>query len=130
MGNPSDTQHLKGLLHLPVTQMPDEMTIRLPAKYVIEKFTCKLMMTRYIWYFFFPPNLQGRQLCDFLFALLSTIKGVYSKRKEFAPPGSKFFPFRVDSFSKGRQNHPLKEYQFPFNNSYISKDSFKKESKT
>ena len=25
-------------------------------------------------------------------------KGVYSKRKEFAPKGSKFFPFRVDLF--------------------------------
>ena len=23
-------------------------------------------------------------------------KGVYSKRKEFAPKGSKFFPFRID----------------------------------
>ena len=30
-------------------------------------------------------------------------KDVYSKRKEFAPQGSKFFPFRVDSFSKGVQ---------------------------
>ena len=29
-------------------------------------------------------------------------KGVYSKRKESAPQG-KFFPFTVDSFSKGRQ---------------------------
>ena len=28
-------------------------------------------------------------------------KGVYSKRKEFAPFGSKFFPFRVDPFQKG-----------------------------
>ena len=26
--------------------------------------------------------------------------GVYSKRKEFAPLGSKFFPFRVDPFSE------------------------------
>ena len=37
----------------------------------------------------------------------STLKGknllprVYSKRKEFAPLGSKFFPFRVDPFEKG-----------------------------
>ena len=31
----------------------------------------------------------------------SVWKVVYSKRKEFAPLGSKFFPFRVDSFSKG-----------------------------
>ena len=31
------------------------------------------------------------------------IKGVYSKRKEFAPRGSKFFPFRVDPFLEGRQ---------------------------
>ena len=28
-------------------------------------------------------------------------KGVYSKRKEFAPRGSKFFPFRVDPFLEG-----------------------------
>ena len=31
---------------------------------------------------------------------LSLLKRVYSKRKEFAPIGSKFFPFRVDSFSE------------------------------
>ena len=31
----------------------------------------------------------------------SLLKGIYSKRKEFAPHGSKFFPFRVDSFSDG-----------------------------
>ena len=30
-------------------------------------------------------------------------KGVFSKRKEFAPRGSKFFPFRVDPFSEGMQ---------------------------
>ena len=29
------------------------------------------------------------------------LKGVYSKRKEFPPLGSKFFPFRVDPFSEG-----------------------------
>ena len=29
------------------------------------------------------------------------LKGVYAKRKEFAPKGSKFFPFRVYPFSKG-----------------------------
>ena len=40
--------------------------------------------------------------CDFLFVFLHIKplqKGVYSKRKEFAPNGSKFFPFRVDYFS-------------------------------
>ena len=40
---------------------------------------------------------QGRQLSHFA----SLLKGVYSKRKEFAPLGSKFFPFRVDPFSEG-----------------------------
>ena len=35
-----------------------------------------------------------------LFLLISE-KGVYSKRKEFAPKGSKVFPFRVDPFSEG-----------------------------
>ena len=29
------------------------------------------------------------------------LKGIYSKRKEFAPKWSKFFPFRVDPFSEG-----------------------------
>ena len=32
--------------------------------------------------------------------LLPFEKRVYSKRKEFAPLGSKFFPFRVDLFQK------------------------------
>ena len=43
---------------------------------------------------------QGRQLCKKCF-FLSLLKKVYSKRKEFAPNGSKFFPFRVDHFSEG-----------------------------
>ena len=33
--------------------------------------------------------------------LLPPWKGAYSQRKEFAPHGSKFFPFRVDPFLKG-----------------------------
>ena len=33
------------------------------------------------------------------------LKRVYFKRKEFAPKGSKFFPFKVDLFSKGKQNN-------------------------
>ena len=32
-------------------------------------------------------------------------KGIYSKRKEFAPFRSKFFPFRVDTFLEGWQNN-------------------------
>ena len=45
-------------------------------------------------------------------------KGVLSKRKEFAPMGSKFFPFRVDPFLEGRQNTfcrvaTLEMHQFP-----------------
>ena len=30
----------------------------------------------------------------------SLLKRVYSERKEFAPLGSKFFPFRIDPFQK------------------------------
>ena len=46
-------------------------------------------------------------------------KGVYSKTKEFAPSGSKFFRFREDPFSEGRpkrfwQLPPLKVQPFPF----------------
>ena len=47
----------------------------------------------------------GCNFYDFLLALLYTkhlLKRVFSKRKEFAPRGSKFFPFRVDPFSEGK----------------------------
>ena len=61
------------------------------------------------------------QLRNFLFAFQCIsvfLKEVYSKRKEFAPNGSKFFPFKVDPFSEGRQNSlrklpPLKVYFSP-----------------
>ena len=42
---------------------------------------------------------KGHNFCDFLLTFLYTklvLKRVYSKREEFAPMGSKFFPFRVD----------------------------------
>ena len=46
-------------------------------------------------------------------------KMVYSKWKEFAPTGSKFFPFKVDPFSEGnfflKDLSPLKVYQVPLN---------------
>ena len=38
------------------------------------------------------------------FAQTYFYKGVYSKRKEFAPLGSKFFPFRIDCFSEEDKN--------------------------
>ena len=41
---------------------------------------------------------HGKQICQFV--LLPFWKGVYFKRKEFAFPGSKFFPFKVDPFSE------------------------------
>ena len=44
-------------------------------------------------------HFQQRQHCHFFF--FPFWKGVYSKRKEFAPKGSKFFPFRVEPFSEG-----------------------------
>ena len=44
-------------------------------------------------------TLQGRQLCQVV--LTPIFKGVYYKREEFAPLGSKFFPFRVDPCQKG-----------------------------
>ena len=57
-------------------------------------------------------NLRG------LDALNNLLKGFHSKRKEFAPLESKFFPFRVEPFSEGRQNAltelpSLKMYQIP-----------------
>ena len=41
--------------------------------------------------------LQGRNP----FLLEPPEKGVHPKRKEFAPLGNKFFPFRADPFSEG-----------------------------
>ena len=56
------------------------------------------------------------------FCLLSSTpspfwKGIISEKKEFALKESKFFLFRVDSFSYGKQNNfellpPLKVYWF------------------
>ena len=50
----------------------------------------------------------GRHFGDILFSFLrskSLLKGVYYKRKEFAPPGSKLFPLKVNAYSKGRKNN-------------------------
>ena len=49
-------------------------------------------------------------------------KGVYPKRKEFAPKGSKFFPFRKDPFLEGSQTiltkvASLESVFFPINDS-------------
>ena len=48
---------------------------------------------------------KGDSFCDFLFAFLHTKLRVYSKRKEFALCGGKFFPLRVDPFQKGGKNN-------------------------
>ena len=42
--------------------------------------------------------------CSLSFTPSPFWKGVYSKSKEFAPWGSKVFPFIVDIFSERRQN--------------------------
>ena len=50
---------------------------------------------------------KGDNFCDFIFTFLHASpfwKGVYYKREEFAPIGSKFFSFTVDSISEGIQN--------------------------
>ena len=74
----------------------------------------------------FPGFSQGRgQLYDFLFSFLYTTpfsKWVNYKRQAFSPSGSKFFPFRIDPFSKGRRTiltelPVLKVYRLPFKRS-------------
>ena len=52
-------------------------------------------------------------------------KGIYTTKKEFAPFGSKFFPYRVDPFLEGNKTiltelFPLKVYQLPFKINWIS----------
>ena len=43
-------------------------------------------------------SFRGGNFVETIFATL--LKRGYSKRKDFAPLGSKFFPFRVDPFSE------------------------------
>ena len=43
-------------------------------------------------------NTEGKQLPSKL--VVPFFKKIYSKRKEFASPGSKFFPLSVDPFSE------------------------------
>ena len=57
---------------------------------------------------YFSPFLQGRKLLCVLLVFLRIkliLKRVCSKRQEFAPRGSKFFPLREDPFSEGRHKH-------------------------
>ena len=57
------------------------------------------------WYMY-NHFLKGDIFYEFLFAFLKIEplpKGVYSKRKEFTSNGSKFFLYRIDLFSEGRQ---------------------------
>ena len=61
---------------------------------------------------------KRNNFCDFLFALLYTkalLKGIYSKRKEFAPLRSKLFPFRVERFS---ESVSLQAYPFCLNSTF------------
>ena len=51
-------------------------------------------------------NFQGKLSLILLFVLF--FKGIYSIRKEFAPRGSKFFPYSVDPFSE-RNWHAVKQ---------------------
>ena len=59
--------------------------------------------------FFFPGIFyKGHNFCNFMFAFLHTkslLKEVYTKKKTFASKGNKFFHFKVDPFSEGRQNN-------------------------
>ena len=61
-------------------------------------FSLSLLMT-HAWSLREQILFQGRQLSKTYF--VSLMKVVYSIRKEFAPHGSKFFPFRVDPNQKG-----------------------------
>ena len=68
----------------------------------VSDFHARLMFSlyEYTWYIFRHFFYKGDKLCTKLL-----LKGVSSKRKEFALKGRKFFPFRVDSFTNGSQNN-------------------------
>ena len=61
--------------------------------------------TGYTWHIFhqFKRETSFLTLCLSFLTPIPFWNRVYSKRKEFAPFGSKFFPLRVDPFSEGRQ---------------------------
>ena len=69
---------------------------------------------------------KGDNFCDFAVQHTKTLlKVVYSKRKEFAPDGSKFFSCRGNHFSEGRQKFFYKVvfldlYLFPFTFQYLN----------
>ena len=50
----------------------------------------------------FTSDTTAVTSCLLFYATSLSWKGVYSKRKEFAPFWSKFFPFRVDHFLGGK----------------------------
>ena len=61
-----------------------------------------LLQTDWIYLVYFPPTFENSCLLPCTPSPFT--KGVYSKRKESAPIGSRFFIFIVDPFSEGRQN--------------------------
>ena len=54
-------------------------------------------------FFVFSQDTLLVPFCVLYYTPSPILKEVNSKRKEFAPNGSKFFPFRVDPFPEGRQ---------------------------
>ena len=59
----------------------------------------------FIYLFIYSLGTTLMNICLFSCTQDPLWKGIYSVRKEFAPTGSKFFPYRVD---------PLSEGQFPW----------------
>ena len=70
-------------------------------KYIVYQFSATEYMTIIIsintllWEM---DTIPGAAIVNTVF--VSLLKGVNTKRKEFAPCGSKFFPFRADPFSE------------------------------
>ena len=60
-------------------------------------------LVRFFIFFFFTKESTFVTLFLLFCTLWPFWNGVYFKREEFAPQGSKFFPFNVDPLSEGRQ---------------------------
>ena len=76
-------------------QLTELFQIKLDAVIYTDQFTCynKKRSSSF-------KNGNFFQICTVCF-----LKTAYHKRKEFAPTGSKFFPFMTGPFSEGRQNN-------------------------
>ena len=87
-------------MKIPILDQYSDMSSRGPCYHssIFSHILVQIKLTGYIW-LIFCQFYKGDNFCDLVcFPAYKTPsqKGAYPKREEFAPFGSKFFPFRVE----------------------------------